>query len=372
MVKSREMIDRVCDKLEEISLQDSFPTTILSALKTDYECEQLLRLIDEYDVYTPENVLIITLLLSEAGQRAQWEGDYLKDIDTDVESALLDDDTYDYDDDDDEDYDEEYEEDEEDEEKGEDNAETAFLKRMNNLDFRQTVEDAKNGDKKAKWDLVNYIAVNTADDYSDEYDIDKLYYDTLCELAAEEDTAAYIMVGDAKLQGTGCEQNTEEAIRWYAKAAENGQPFGNECLGLMYYYGKYIGQDYKKAYEYFTKDEGRKSYCTLYLLGEMYRQGLYVEQYLTRAYEYYKDIVYDDEELRVSLDDYYWRACYRLAYANHHGEGTDRNLGRALEVLCEGMLSREDSKENSPEDITWDEMKREWISLNKDAGWFLL
>lgn len=372
MEKNREMMDRVLDKLEEVLDEKNFQRTILSVLKNDYECEQLLRLIDEYDVRTPDNVLILTILIGEARDKAQWKGEYLKDIDDDFENAMLDEDTYDYDDyddDDEEDYDEEDEDYEE--EDDEDNAEKAFLKRIYSLDFRQTVEDARNGETKAKWNLVNYIAVTNAEAYSDEYDIDKLYYDTLCDLAEAKETASYIMLGDAVLHGKGCEQNTEEAIHWYEKAAENGERFGNECIGQIYYFGKYIGQDYKKAYEYFIKDEDKKSYCTLYFLGEMYRQGLYVEKDLTQAYEYYKEIVYDDEEeMKISIDEYYWRACYRVAHANHYGEGTEKHIGRALEVLCEAMLSYKENKDDASDDITWDEMKREWIGLNKDAGWF--
>nr|MCR4556910.1 hypothetical protein [Saccharofermentans sp.] len=151
MEKTEEMIEKVLNKLDEIYDEEDFLTAIMSVLKNDYECEHLLRLIDEYNVQTPDNVLIIALLISKAGDKTQRIGDYLKDIDSDVDKAILDEDTYEYEDDEDEDdgYDEDEEEDDYDEE--EDNAERAFLKRMNSLDFRQTVEDAKNGDIKAKW-----------------------------------------------------------------------------------------------------------------------------------------------------------------------------------------------------------------------------
>ena len=296
-MKSKEMTDRILDRIEEICDDEDFLTSVLSNLKNDYECEHLLRLIDEFDVQIPDNVLIIAVLIGKAGDKVQRTGDYLKDIDNEIEDAILDEDDKDCDED------------------GEevDDAGSAFLQRLDSLDFRQTVKDANIGDIRAKWDLINYIAVKEADEYSGEYDIDKLYYDTLCDLAEGDDTAAYIMLGDAILRGTGCKQNAEEAIRWYEKAAEKGEYFGNECIGEMYYSGEYVTQDYKKAYEYFTKDEGRKSFCTLYHLAEMYRQGLYVKKDLATAYKYYSEIVYDGEEKRITIDDYYWRACYRLS-----------------------------------------------------------
>ena len=90
MKKSKQMKDRVRDKLEEIFNEEDFVTAILSALKNDYDCENLLRLIDKYNVRTPDNVLIMTVIISNTGIRAKYKGDYLKDIDDTVEKALLD------------------------------------------------------------------------------------------------------------------------------------------------------------------------------------------------------------------------------------------------------------------------------------------
>ena len=337
MRKSKNMTTRVYDRLVDIYDEEDFLTGMLSALKNDYECEQLLRLLDKYEVQTPDNVLILTVLISNAGKEAKWKGEYLKDIDRVVESAILDENAANNDED-------------EDEAENEITAEEAFMERINSIDFQQTVKAAKNGDISAMWDLVNYIAVNQADDGSGNYDVDRLYYDTLCDLAAENEAAAYIMLGDAILHGTGCDQNAEEAIRWYEKAAKNGHRFGNECIGEMYYFGEYVTQDYKKAYEYYTKDEGRKSFCTLYHLAEMYRQGLYVEKDLAMAYRYYSEIVYDGDEKRITIDDYYWRACYRLSrlYVNKAYD-----LITTAEKLYDGR-----STGTTPTDITNEEIEQ--------------
>lgn len=337
MKKSKKMTAIVYNKLKDIYNEEDFLTAMMSALKNDYDCAQLLRLIDKYDVQTPDNVLILTVLISNAGTEAKHKGEYLKDIDTAVESAILDESVADT-------------EEDENEIDNEVDAKEAFIKRINSIDYHQTVEAAKNGDISAMWDLVNYIAVNQAEDESGEQDIDRLYYDTLCDLAAEKEAAAYIMLGDAVLHGTGCKQNAEEAIRWYEKAAENGHRFGNECIGEMYYFGEYVTQDYKKAYEYYTKDEGRKSFCTLYHLAEMYRQGLYVKKDLATAYRYYSEIVYDGEEKRITIDDYYWRACYRLSrlYVNKAYD-----LITTAEKLYDGG-----STDTTPTDITKEEIEQ--------------
>ena len=80
---------------------------------------------------------------------------------------------------------------------------------------------------------------------------------------------------------------------------------------MIYFNGTEVPADYEKAYAYFTKDDGKKSFCTRYALGEMYRQGLYVEQDVQKAWDYYTGIA-TDRSPYYELDDYYWRACYRL------------------------------------------------------------
>ena len=147
MRKSKNMTTRVYDRLVDIYDEEDFLTGMLSALKNDYECEQLLRLLDKYEVQTPDNVLILTVLISNAGKEAKWKGGYLKDIDRVVESAILDENAANNDED-------------EDEAENEITAEEAFMERINSIDFQQTVKAAKNGDISAMWNLVNYIAVN--------------------------------------------------------------------------------------------------------------------------------------------------------------------------------------------------------------------
>lgn len=89
MKKSKQMKDRVRDKLEEIFNEEDFVSAMLAALKNDYDCENLLRLIDKYNVQTPDNVLIMTVIISNTAAEAKYKGDYLKDIDDTIDGALL-------------------------------------------------------------------------------------------------------------------------------------------------------------------------------------------------------------------------------------------------------------------------------------------
>ena len=227
------------------------------------------------------------------------------------------------------------------------------------FDPDETLIKAEEGDMDAKWDLVCYMAFSgiALKDADPEYQ--DVYYTNLRDLAEAGNTPAYIMLGDAILEGIGCEQNTEEAIRWYEKAADEGDPFGNELIGEIYFMGKHAPVDYKKAFEFFTRNEGRKSFCTRYHLGEMYRQGLYVEKDPAKACEYYAGIV-DDKFKGHELDDYYWRACYRLAVALHSGEGVERDPARARELLQFAKQRAEERGDKaSVADITVDEIDKE-------------
>ncbi len=234
-------------------------------------------------------------------------------------------------------------------------------------EYEGLLEEADEGDLDAKWKLVQFIAMGKAEDYADKSELDKLYYSNLCTLAEANKVPAYIMLGGAILKGTGCEQNSEDAIRWYEKAVANGERFGNECIGEIYFAGKYVSQDYKKAYEYFTKDDGKKSYCTLYHLGEMYRMGLYVEKDLDKASEYYQKIVFDDNS-PCKIDDYYWRACYRYGMTLFYEWESEAELNAAFRLITEAKDIYEKSEsEEFACDITKDELYRNWQTVEQEV-----
>ena len=48
--------------------------------------------------------------------------------------------------------------------------------------------------------------------------------------------------------GEGVPENDAEAVKWFRKAAEQGEADGQACLGRMYYDGKGVPQDDGEAY----------------------------------------------------------------------------------------------------------------------------
>ncbi len=233
----------------------------------------------------------------------------------------------------------------------------------------EMIQKADAGDYEAMFDVVMAIDIDMLmdDDPDGEIAERRLFYlKQLVNVKGYENTL--ITMAGTYENGTGVKQDAKEAISWYQKAVDKGIPFGNECIGLIYYQGKGIPTDYEKAYQYFTKDNVKKSACTTYSLAEMYRQGLYVEKDETEACRLYENIVYDDSKY-AELDDYYWRACYRLGTAKHYGHGIEKDLEEAIQLLAKAKTLYDNLDESYiPKDITKEELYHEWLLLNQDAG----
>ena len=49
----------------------------------------------------------------------------------------------------------------------------------------------------------------------------------------------------------GLKRDYAEAQRWYLRAAEQGDPFAQASLGILFRFGKGVAQDYATAYKWF-------------------------------------------------------------------------------------------------------------------------
>ena len=61
-----------------------------------------------------------------------------------------------------------------------------------------------------------------------------------------------IWIASEYLSGEVLEQDVNKAIKLYETAGEEGEPFGYDCIGEMYFLGEHVERDYEKAYEYFA------------------------------------------------------------------------------------------------------------------------
>ncbi len=63
------------------------------------------------------------------------------------------------------------------------------------------------------------------------------------------------------------------ALYWYRKAAANGDVEKQKKLGLIYYYGEGVSQDYAEAVKWYRKAAEQGHAEAQYHLGDMYEKG---------------------------------------------------------------------------------------------------
>ncbi len=107
--------------------------------------------------------------------------------------------------------------------------------------------------------------------------------------AAEQgDLLAQYSLGDMYENGNGVEQDYEEALEWFRKAAEQGLSLAQYSLGLMYENGNGVEQDYEEAEKWFRKAAEQGLSLAQYSLGLMYENGDGVEQDYEEAEKWFR------------------------------------------------------------------------------------
>ena len=73
--------------------------------------------------------------------------------------------------------------------------------------------------------------------------------------------------------GYGCEANLREAIKWWTKAAEQGEHCSQYSLGSCYHHGIGVRKNYKKAVYWLEKSALQDNYRAQAMLGDCYHLG---------------------------------------------------------------------------------------------------
>ncbi len=85
-------------------------------------------------------------------------------------------------------------------------------------------------------------------------------------------------------KGQGVEQNYDEAFKWFRLSAQKGLPDALYYLGLMYYEGKAVARNYSNAFYLFFEAARQEQIESQFLLGEMYLSGQGVRRNYIKAY----------------------------------------------------------------------------------------
>ncbi len=121
--------------------------------------------------------------------------------------------------------------------------------------------------------------------------------------------------------------STDDIVRYLSKGAELNHPIALFNLGEMYYYGKGVKKDFKKAVSYFERAANMNHLLAPYNVGAMYDNGEGVERDREKAISYYEraaSMGYQKaiDELESTL--------VKLGEMYYYGEGVERDREKAI------------------------------------------
>jgi uncharacterized protein len=76
----------------------------------------------------------------------------------------------------------------------------------------------------------------------------------------------------------GVQQDDAESVKWFRKAADQGDAYAQGRLGSRYYNGKGVPQSYAEAAKWYRKSADQGDFHSQAILGEMYVLGQGVPQ----------------------------------------------------------------------------------------------
>lgn len=135
------------------------------------------------------------------------------------------------------------------------------------------------------------------------------------------DPKTQYLIGQLFEFGYSVSEDFEEAINWYAKAAEQGNAMAQHCLGEMYLTGRGVSHDKKKAFEWYSKAAENGIPPAQYNLGWMFQNGIGIRQNNTLASEWYAKAAEQGNAM----------AQYNLAMMYMYGEGVTQEQKRAVD-----------------------------------------
>jgi TPR repeat protein len=107
--------------------------------------------------------------------------------------------------------------------------------------------------------------------------------------AAEQGNAdAQYGLGCCYEEGHGVDKDLSEALRWYGKAAEQGSAYAQNRMGYCYEKGYCVTRDYNLAFEWYKKSAEQRYDVAQYNLGRCYEEGRGVDKDLNEAVEWYR------------------------------------------------------------------------------------
>ena len=142
----------------------------------------------------------------------------------------------------------------------------------------------------------------------------------LIKKAMEGDAVAQNRLGVRYYDGKGIEQDYVEAVKWYRKSAEQGNSSAQNRLGVCYYKGNGVEQDYVEAVKWQRKSAEQGNDWGQYNLANCYYDGKGIEQDYSEAVKWF----------RKSAEQGNSSAQNRLGVCYYKGNGVEQNYSEAV------------------------------------------
>lgn len=201
-------------------------------------------------------------------------------------------------------------------------------------------ELAENGNKNAMLEISRYYIENKDEELAAEDG--EWIVEYLTELSEDKDIpeddskTAMLLLGIMYYTGRGVEQNYRKAVEYYEKAADKLSSYGLCNLGYCYYYGRDVAIDYEKAYTCFSQASFFGNPNAMYKLGDMYYDGLYVDEDKNAAFYWYMEAY---RAVNESTNGEMPSIEYRVSRCLLYGHGVDKNVLLALKLLQDAEIT---------------------------------
>ena len=141
--------------------------------------------------------------------------------------------------------------------------------------------------------------------------------------ARQGDAVAQNRLGICYYAGEGIEQDYVEAVKWFQKSAEQGYKWGQYYLAIHYANGNGVEQNYDEAVKWYRK-AAEQGYCNAQnRLGVCYYNGDGIEQNYEEAVKWFQK----------SAEQGNCNAQYNLGNCYYNGQGVEQNYEEAVKWL---------------------------------------
>lgn len=151
-------------------------------------------------------------------------------------------------------------------------------------------------------------------------ELNRKLFENAMAVAESGDAAVQADIGLFYEEGRGVEQNSEEAFKWFEKAAVQGNASAQNNLGILYQIGRGTEKDPKKAVFWYERAAEQGLDVAQLNLGYCYEIGEGAEQNYSEAAKMYK----------LAADQSNAQAQYNLGHLYEDGNGVEQDYTEAL------------------------------------------